>query len=304
MKKTIAILAAALAVFVALAMVACSGGGSGSGSGSGGKQKTIAEDNSVMQMSFTMPEGTEQIDINIAYNALGTATEKDVYYTLPDDKEVAFAWMANQPITDLFDPETTDSIDLAGQTAYYMTVSGMYVACVQIGQDLYAITYDGFESQEDIDAVLAGITFTDATDTQLYDRDIAGIGYSVDPAWGIQSCNVTVSGDAQGALEYKTVQWYFGEGDSVDFRFIVRCYYNTTLDAVLGEDADTEEVEIGGYTYTAVTASDEEPYSYYIQQGDNVYLIRNNGRTSLIWTTRSDESRAAFRQFLGTVTFQ
>ena len=111
-----------------------------------------------------------------------------------------------------------------------------------------------------------------------------------------------------GTVVSKKFIWkYSQDSETIDYRFGIEEYKDAKLADILKEDKEYEELKIGGVTYS-VEKSDKETdtydyYNYYVQQGDNVYVIQNKGISNGWFVSRSEESKKAFETFINSVKF-
>ena len=90
----------------------------------------------------------------------------------------------------------------------------------------------------------------------------------------------------------------------VDYSFCL-LYHGDQSDA---EKKKLEEGQIGDITYSFEKGEKKtdtfDHYNYYVQQGEDVYVVQNKGVSNGWFTSRSDESKKAFKKFIKTVKFE
>lgn len=314
MKKMLALL---LALVMTAALAACSGGQAGGSSGtddSGAAEVTeapalkVADDTAVMKMSFPVPEGFESVERFIDLQADGTVVEKNITYNFSDDEKLVYAFsIEEEDMTAMIEEEEHDTAEYAGKTFYILNYSGAYQAVSQEESDVFGVEYTPPEGggREKFDEALSALSFTENTETVKDDTELKDAHYTIDESLPLWGWSTTVTETPSGELIKKSVVYKFGEDrDDLDFRFLVRLHKNTTIDSLKKDGKEYEEQEINGITYTVLVDSGEDtPYEYMTQQGEDVYVLRNNGANNGWWTSRSDESKAAFETFLGTFSF-
>lgn len=315
MRKILAII---LTAVFALSLAACgaSGGGNTSGSGTvtpGPSQssdpKTIAEDTTILAMSFNPPADFKSVKRTIGRYADGSFEEKEIDYFLDDEEEtmLGFAFAPGINLTDYYTLDELESATCGDKTFYFVQTGTETVAIAQDGDNIYAIDYkvpDG-DGTDYVKQVIANdISFTNNKDTVDNREDIPGIKYSLDGTGTLSEYTNLQNETPDGEITEQILSWSYGNDPmSPDYRFAIYYYKDTSFDDVKSEDRVYEERDVNGITYIARIPDDEDPYAYYFQQGDDLYLIMNTGTSNGLWTTRSDESRAAFDTFLKSVSF-
>ena len=269
--------------------------------------RKVADDIDVMALHFTAPEGYETVQAFISERVDGKLLEKDITFSFADERELSFGFSPELQLSELLELDDLETREVGGETFYIRESDGAYQAFAQKGADLYALQYDKAESREAFDAVLDGVSFTDAVETKTYDRDLFGATCTIDETLPLFGYTTNIEETPAGDLLKKGVVWQFGtDAQELDYRLMIRVYKNSTVEEAIDDpEKETQEQEIGGIVYTVVKPSseDEKPYAYYTQQGDDVYLVRNNGASSGWFTSRSEESFAAFETFLNSVRF-
>ena len=302
MKKLICIV---LALSMLFAFAGCAG------NNGGGKDepaaKTVADDRNLIEMTITAPETYASVERFTGRKPDGTLEEKNLIYTLEDDREISYAVMTGQQLAELIDLSNFEQKEIAGQQYYTVERNGDFYAFAQQENNLYAVAYQPAEGEEftKLEAMLEGVTFGEAAETETDDAEMTGVTYAFDEALTPAGTSVRVTASPDGTVTQKTVIWKFGEdADKPDFGLYLCVYKNQLLEDVLKEDKEYETATVGELEYTVLKTDDEVPYEYYIQQGDDVYEVRNNGDTSGWFVSRTEESEVAFEAFLASIRFE
>ncbi|MBQ7688400.1 MAG: hypothetical protein IJT27_04190 [Clostridia bacterium] len=299
MKKIIAVM---MALALAVSFAACAKQGDG-----GKAPKTLAGDTSVMAMCFAAPEGYETVGRVIDKTADGVITEKNIVYNFADGAKLTFAYGANLTLSELFDLTDKETAEYGGRTFYLTSTGKTMRAFAQEGEDLYCINFDlpDEDSRARYDAVAETVSFVEEKETQENGDDLYAINWSFDEAWNCVSASSYLEETPDGAVKEKSMTWRFGaDADNVDFRFEIIVYKDAALADQLDDEKQYVEEEINGVTYSVLAVSeDEKPYDYYVQQGDDVYRIKNLGVSNGLFSSRSEESDAAFAQFMNGISF-
>ena len=312
MKKLIALL---LITVIAFTVVSCSGSG----------KAKIADDTSVMAMSFTAPEGYKTVGRGTDVKSSdGSLTEKDIVYDFEDGTHVMFAYAPDQKLTDELDLSTLETKEAGGVTFYLQTYSSVTYAYAQYGDDVYGVALKGADSNSEsstesssenksgltLDDVLKGITFTETTETKVNENveDFGDLTYAIDESLFVNSVTCAMIEKPDGTLVSKSDTWSLGsEEGKTNYRFSIVMLKDTTVDEKIQDFKDSGSYEMGektinDITYTTVKYSSEAgPLSYYVQHGSDVYQINNNGISNGLWTTRSEESFTVFETFLNSI---
>ena len=322
MKKLIAFTVVFLMLF---SLAAC--GGNGDNGGNGGnepqKAKTVADDRSIFEMRITAPEGFTSMQRYTNKKGDGTLIEKDLVFTLADGSEYSFGCMCGQILSELTDVSGLATKEVNGVSYYVIERSSASYAFAQRENDLYAVQYTPAEEQEDaaesenteetqaaaenqgLDYALSAITYTDSEepeldDTELYDLSIPQEGLNTN------GYTVTVTATPDGEITEKSVSWKFGEdSERPDFSISTRIFRGKTVEDKLKEDKEYEKKTVGELEDTVlVDTSEDAPYDYFIQHGEDVYEIRNHGDTGGLFVKRTEESFEALEKILNSVTFK
>ena len=305
MKKTIAILLACLMI---LSLAACGGGSNEPGTTEEPESQapqTLADDTSIYEMRFTVPEGYASVERYCDLKSDGSVIEKDINYVLADGTKISYGCMKGQHLSDITDVSALETKEIGGLSYYYVDQSGAYCAFAQKEDDLYAVQYtpvDGDGAR--LDELLAALEYGESVEPIIDDTDLYGINYKLDETLNVCGVSVLVSEDTEGKVTKKYVLRKFGENvEKPDFRFVIYAYPGATVESFMDETKEYETKTVGELEYTVLKNDSGSPYEYYIKNGDTVYEIRNNGASSGWGVTRSDESVAAFEALLNTVSF-
>ena len=321
MKKALCILVTALLL---LSLAACGASGVKPSDTNGGEATAVTsdtetppepeapdviDDTSVNAMSFKAPEGFVSVKRTFDKTTDGTITAKNVEYTFADGSILEFAYSLAQgeQLSDHI-PADTETKDYGGKTFYVIPKSGDIIAAVQEGEEIYGVSYEAAEEavRETFDGYMAGISFEEDAELTEIEPDIGNVTYSFDDSWNPVSVFTSEVERSDETTERCVYIWRFGkDAKNLDFRFQISRYVNSTIAEQIKESDNTEEKVINGITYTVVLPSDaaDKPFKYFTQQGDDVYLISNNGVSDGWFTDRTEESEAAFEIFINGVSF-
>ena len=308
MKKLFTIL---LLTMLMLNMAACSGSGnSGSGEPSASEEPaapvTIADDLDVMAMHFTRPESYSEVSRTSILDRDNGLHEKDIIYTLEDGTEITFAYTPNEQLSDYIDLDTLETLEADGQTGYIYGYSGGKLVFFQLNGDLYAVDISPYDEGSDLlEKTAEGITFTDKNDTLVDDMTIDHIRYTTVNEEDICGYVITAAEDSDGEPTEKSLALYYGtDVDDPEYRLAVRRYVGRTLDNILLADNEYGTAEVNDIEYTTYSGSEEEPYVYYYAFGDDVFVLRNNGKSGFLGATRSEESFQALKALVESASFE
>ncbi|MBR3250425.1 MAG: hypothetical protein IKF80_01825 [Erysipelotrichaceae bacterium] len=298
MKKIIRL---TLFIFLALMLVGCAGGSTG---GSG--KKSMADDD-VLALHFTAPSEYSEVERYCETTVDGKLIEKDIVFSFNENESVGFAVMPATKLADLTSIDNLEHYDVNGFTVYRFDTGNTMIAFVQNGDDLYAVERVMSEVDDGtvLKEVVNGISFTKNTTTETDEAAFEEMNYELDKDHSLYGTSTRITTDAQGNLVRKFVNWIYGTEKEEDFTFAIRYYANKTIEELWSADNTYEDVEFNGVKYKALVNSSGEPsYAYYTQQGNDVYLIRNNGTSDGWFTNRSEESNVCFEKFLNTISFK
>lgn len=295
-----------LAMLMVVAMAGC-------GKGKDKEKETkqiIADDKSVMNMTFTPPAAYESVLRTIEKTTAGDVIQKELDYTLADESEIdyAYLYMEGVDLAERLKSDETETKEIEGRTFYIRQSGDNYEAYAQKDAHIYGISYTppAEGTRDPFDTVMDAIHFSEKMETVTDDAAFEGLSYTVDEELPLYSTTTTVTEKQDGTLLKKLVQWNYGkDGDNLDFRFYVCLLKNTTLENELDSEKEYEEKNVGDITYKVLKPDEgKAAYAYYTQHGDDVYEIRNRG-VSNGWfgVSRSEESEAAFEKFLNSVHF-
>lgn len=315
MKKVLAVLLCAVMI---ISLSAC--GGKKSDAKSGEKTAVseapkfidVTEDTDAMNLHFTPPAGYESAERVTGKDAKGNLTEKSFNYTFADSSSVMVGYTVGKNASDTIPQkslESATSATYAGKQFKVIEEGSAFVALCEEGNVIYGIGYsfakkaDG--NKAEFEDFMSNISFTKASETQEDDDDLFGITYDAKAAGNMTSRQITVTKKADGTLTKKAVSWHYGKDEeNLDYRFLIRVYKDTTVDAQKTSGNEYEEKVINGITYTVRKMTNgEKPCEYFTQHGKDVYKIYNNGVVSGWGVTRSEQSQTAFENFVKSIKF-
>lgn len=319
MKRILCLLLTGIMVFALAACSASTGEAQGSSSGSteaiatevSAPQK-IAEDTTAVSMSFTPPEGYATVNRHFEYAPDGSVVDKSFTYQFEDKSECIIGYTKGKEITDEIPQSYLDNaevIEYSGKSFSVVTQGSNIMAVCQDGDIVYGVgwSFSDEADRDKFDSLMNKISFTDNTETVENGDDLYAIRYTLDSSLNVVSINNNLTETPDGEAVDKSISWYYGtDKDNIDFRLLIKVFKNSTVEKEVSTDYKTEEIELGGITYTAIYNSDtdEKPFAYYTQQGSDVYQIRNMGKSGGWSTTRSDESYEALEKLMNTVRFE
>ena len=269
-----------------------------------------ASDSYLMSMAITPPQDYSTVERYFQFGEAGNLSEKNMIYTMEDGSTLSYAYSKDTELEDILDTTHLKSIEVGAKQYYRYDYMGSYMAFIQMDADLYGINYEPKDSSVDPDAFLEErvneVVFTGRTTTAIDNEDLFGINYTIDESIPMYSHTLSLTTDPSGNPLKKSLQWRFGEDEAgMLYRFLIRVYKNTTIEDLKEDGKKYEEKNIGDLTFTVeITEEEREPFNYYIENGDDTYLIKNNGATNGWSTSRSDDSIKSFKAFLGTINFQ
>ena len=318
MKKLIAF---TVVFLMLLSLAACGAGGNGDNGPQ--KAKTVADDRSICEMRITAPEGFTSMERYTDVKGDGSLIEKDLVFTLADGSEYSFGVMRGQILSELTDVSGLATKEVNGVSYYVIERSSASYAFAQRENDLYAVQYTPAEEPESteetdstdeteaaaqsagLDDMLAAITYTDFEEPEVDDSELFDLSVSLE-GLNTNGYSVNVTATPDGEITEKSVSWKFGEdAERPDYRIYTRIFRGKTVEDVLKENKEYEKKTVGELEYTVLVDTGEDmPYEYYVQHGEDVYEIRNNGDTSGLFVKRTEESFEAFEKILNSVTFR
>lgn len=319
MKRTIVLLLAALMI---LALVACGGTVKESDDTAAPASEKpvepappapakIADDSSVIGMSYIAPTGYETVDRFYEYLADGTMTQKSMTYNFENDDSLMFGYTLGENLTDAVPQSALDGAekkDIGGKSFYVISQGKSIIAAEQEGDVVYGIGYDFAESADraKFDEIAAGVNFADTGAPVENSDDLYNIRFKTESAGHVCKMSNTLTEKPDGTTVKKSIMWYFGaDKDNVDYRFVIRVFKNSTVEEQLDPENTYDDVEINGVSYKGYKSSYDDHYiEYFTRYGDDVYQIRNNGVSSGWFVDRSEESHTAFDAFINSVSFE
>ena len=308
MKKAFALI---LALVMIIGLAACGGNGGGNG---GGKEEEPAENlGALCAVQFDPPAEYATVERFTDQTADGTVKELNMTFTLADETKICYAWAAGMDLESQIGEREVESEEINGHKVYFVDSSNQFHALLQHGADVYGVQYvlpenaEGVDGKANLKEIVTALRFTEeAADVKAADIDLYDVTYTVDETLKLAGYGITVLKNTAGEITKKSVVWKYGEDLSdPDFRILVRVFRGQTLESVLNEGKEYEEKAVGDLTYTVLKVDEgETPYEYYIQHGDDVYEVRNNGKDSGWFSSRPEESVQAFDAFIATVNFK
>ena len=267
--------------------------------------RKLGDDNNVMGLRFPVPETYEYAERTIDRLVSGEVVEKTVSYAFADSSKVQTAFGAAHQLSELTNLEGKETMEAVGQTFYSLGYGRNPQVFAQVGEDIYAVNYE-LASEDDMhlfDEWMQALTFDGERESEQNDENLFAVRYSFDPSWDLLSLSSTDRQSFEGETLKRKISWSFGEdADNLAFRFMICVYKNTTLEEKLDAEKEWITKEINGVCYS-VRADHEQPYSYYTQQGEDVYLIQNSDIGDGWIAKRTDESWPAFDWFLDHISF-
>jgi len=308
MKRKNKVWALLLSALMMLSLAACGGDDKESA-------KKVADDTSVMGMSFTAPEEFETVERSIEKSADGNLISKNISYSLSDSRALAFAYTIAEGRSleeELKDQTGYDRKEYNGtELILYKSGKKTYMAFYQDGEDVYGIQYRASSEEtvdDEFDAILQTVRFSKKTETTMNTFTLDNVKYSLELDVPLYSESSNVKENSDGTLVSKSFVWKFAnDSEKIDYRFAIEERKNAKLEDALKEDKEYTKEKIGDVTYTFEKGSDDtdiyDHYDYFVQRGDDLYLVQNKGVSNGWVVTRSDESKKAFKTFIHSVKF-
>lgn len=187
------------------------------------------------------------------------------------------------------------------------------MAFYQDGENVYGIQYRASNEEtidDEFDKILQGVKFNDNTETTLNDITLDDIEYNIELDVPLYSESTNLKEKPDGTLVRKSFVWKFANDSEkkIDYRFGIEQNKNTKLEDMLKEDKKYDEKKLGEETYTFEKGEKKtdkyDHYNYYIQHGEDVYVVQNKGTSSGWFVSRSEESVKAFKTFINSVKFK
>ena len=194
----------------------------------------------------------------------------------------------------------------------YKSSKKTYMAFYQDGENVYGIQYRNSNEEtieDEFDKVLQTVKMTGATETTLNDFSLDKVKYNLETDVPLFSETTIVEEKPDGTLVNKKFTWkYSADSSKIVYRFGIEEHKNTTVQDVAGEKKKLEEGQIGDITYSFEKGEKKtdtfDHYNYYVQQGEDVYVVSNKGVSNGLFTSRSKESVKAFEGFIKAVSFK
>jgi hypothetical protein len=279
----------------------------------------------ICAMEFDPPAAYDTVERFSDQTAEGAVKEKNISFTLADGTVIGYAWAADMDLEGQVGSRDVENEEIGDHKVYFMQSSNVYRAFFQHGADVYGVQYslpetdeaaEGDETAESAESTdgkallkecVAALRFKEeAAACEAADLGLFDITCAPDETLKISGHTVTEVCSAAGELQKKSVTWKYGEDfSSPDFRLLIRVFRGETLQDLLKEDKEYEEKTVGDITYTVLKADEgTAPYEYYVQHGEDVYEIRNNGNDSGWFVSRPEESVQAFEAFVNSISFK
>ena len=296
MKRTISLL---IVLVLVLAMLA--------GCGKGGKGSSAAKDTTVMAMSFKVPNGWVTVERFTEKKTDGSLVEKDLKYNFEDESFIGYAFVSGRVLSELTDVSKLETVEKNGTTWYLITSGTTHAAFAQKDKDLYGIQYNAGngdkENTKPLDDAIASVKFGKESKTDTDEIELSGIKYDTKKAGDVISYSIDREEDTKGNLKVFSVQWSFGKDDTTDYRFIIEYNKGAKIEDILDPDRTYEDDKVGGKDCKVRKDSSGNVIEYIVQNGKDVYCIMNNGKSSWLGVTRTDESKEKFTEFVGSIKF-
>lgn len=316
MKKLLALL---LVVSVLFTLTACAKTENGSEPMPSGATETeaptedpsladrIESDRSVEFMTFVPPEGYSSVERMLDMRADGTLTEKTVNFYWDDGSEISYASTSAYRLEDVLDLSTLETREVNGQTGYFYDSGSDRMVFFQIGDVLCALDCVPAGDSEDysmLDEALENLQFGECDFSCESDENLGAIRYDLsvlDDPVSIYSVQLV---DLEGNTIRNSLSWRYGEDeDNLDYRLLIRVVYDGNVDDELSEYATYEDGTLQGLP-CKIRMEDGHPIEYFVQRGDDVYILKNMGVSNGWYTGRSEESYSAFDALIATVSFE
>ena len=277
--------------------------------------KTVADDTSVLAMSFSAPEAYETVQRDVEKTTDGSLVTKTVSYTVSENVTISYAYTIadGHKLEDELGEMKVERKEYNGtELILYKSSKKTSMAFCQKGEDVYAIQYRGSDEKtidDEFDKILRNVKMTDATETETNDFTLDKVKYTTETDVPVASEVTTLVGKPDGTVVKKAIVWkYANDTTKVLYRFGIEQHINAKLEDMKKEGKEYTEKEIAGVTYTFEKGDKKtdayDHYNYYVQQGDDVYVVQNKGVSNGWIVSRSEESKKAFKKFINAVKFE
>ena len=179
MKKTLALLIAAVMM---LSLAACGNSGKG---GSSAQEETkppkVADETSVMDMTFKAPAKYKEVGRYVSKSVNGIIKEKDIKFNFDDDSSIIYACNFDTKLDDMLSLDSLKKEKYNGVTYYIYESKPVRAALVQRGKDVYGFSYNFADKIDNklFKAKMKEITFSkNGTIGKDNDDDLYAIKYS------------------------------------------------------------------------------------------------------------------------------
>ena len=267
----------------------------------------IENDRSVEFMTFVPPEGYTSIERILDMHADGTLSEKTLNFYWDDGSEVSYASTSNYRLEDYLDVSTLESKEINGQTAYFYNESSDHMVMFQIGDVLCALDCVPAEGSEDysrLDEALENLQFGECEFACEADEDLGAIRCDLSVLGEPVSTSSSERVDLEGNTLRKSFTWRYGQdADNLDYRMLIRVVYGGKVEDELSEYSTYEDGTLLGLP-CKIRMEDGHQIEYFVQRGDDVYVLKNMGVNGGWFVDRSEESYSAFDALIETVSFE
>ena len=312
MKSTQKMYAFLLAALMLFALVSCGGDGKK-------KEeeviKTVADDTAVLGMSFSAPETYETVQRDIEKDTQGKLMNKSISYKIAENSYLSFAFTIaeGRKLEDELGEMKVERKEYNGvELIIYKSSKKTYMAFYQVGDNVYGVQYRALNEEtidDEFDKILQTVKMTDATETTVNDITLDNIQYDLATDVPLYSESTSVVEKPDGTLVKKSFVWKYSEdSEKISYRFGIEQNKNTKLEDLISADKEYAEKKIGNVTYTFEKGEKKtdtyDHYNYYVQQGEDVYVVQNKGVSNGWVVSRSEESKKAFKKFINAVQFE
>lgn len=267
---------------------------------------SILDDRSVEFMTFVPPEGYTSVERIIDRNTDGTLAEKTLSFFWDDGAEISYASSDNYDLGSYIDLTTLESVAIDGQTVYFYNEGADHMAMIQIGNVLCGIDCipaDGSEDYSKLDAALEKLHFGECEFVTEVEEGLSGINYDLSVLAEPVSISSTHRVDLEGNTLRKSFTWRFGQDKgNIDYRFLIRVVYGGKVEDELSTYTTYEDGTLQGLP-CKIRMDDGHEIEYFVQRGNDVYILKNMGYNGGWYVERSDASHEAFKAFVATVSF-
>jgi len=268
---------------------------------------SIVDDRSVEFMTFVPPEGYTSVERIININADGSLDEKTITFYWPDGSTVAYASTAGYNLGDYIDLTTLESKEIDGQTAYFYNSGADHMVMFQLENVLCALDCVPAEGSEDysrLDQALADLQFGECEFSTEIEDGVGAFRYDLGQVGTPVKTSSVHQVDLDGNTIKKSLTFFFGEDkDNIDYRLLLRVICNGKVEDELNESTTYEDGTLLGLP-CKIRMEDGHQIEFFVQRGDDVYILKNLGVSGGWYVDRSEESYSAFDALVATVSFE